>query len=97
MRHRYLVAYDISDPKRLRRTFKKMNGFGDPLQYSVFQCDLSDVERTLMREALGSIINHTEDRVMIVHIGAVDGRGAVAFEFLGVRLDLPAEAAAVIV
>ena len=97
MRHRYLVAYDISDPKRLRRTFKKMNGFGDPLQYSVFSCDLSDVEQTLMKEALGTIINHAEDRVMIVDIGPVDGRGGVAFEFLGVRLDLPAEAAAVIV
>jgi len=97
MRHRYLVAYDICDSKRLRRTFKKMNGFGDPLQYSVFSCDLSDVEQTLMKEALGTIINHAEDRVMIVDIGPVDGRGGVALEFLGVRLDLPAEAAAVIV
>jgi CRISPR-associated protein Cas2 len=97
MRHRYLVAYDISDPKRLKRTYRKMNGFGDPVQYSVFQCDLSDVERTLMKEAIGAIINHAEDRVMIADIGPLDGRGAVAFEFLGVQLARPAEASAVIV
>ena len=29
MRNRYIVAYDVSDGKRLRSVFKKMNGFGD--------------------------------------------------------------------
>lgn len=97
MRHRYLVAYDVCDPKRLRRTYKKMCGFGDALQYSVFQCALSDVELTLMREAIGAIINHAEDRVMIVDVGPLDGRAAVAFQFLGVQWQVPAEAEAVIV
>ncbi len=97
MRHRYLVAYDVSDPKRLRRTYKKMCGFGDPLQYSVFRCDLSDVERTLMTDAIGAIIHHGEDRVMIVDIGPLDGRAAGAFEFLGAGMAQVPEAAAVIV
>ena len=30
MRSRYAVAYDISDPKRLRRVHRVMRGFGDP-------------------------------------------------------------------
>jgi CRISPR-associated protein Cas2 len=97
VRHRYLVAYDVSDPKRLRRTFKKLHGFGDPVQYSVFQCDLSDVERTLMKQVIGAIINHAEDRLMIVDIGPLDGRAALAFEFLGVPLRMPEDASAVIV
>ena len=41
MRNRFLVCYDVSDPKRLARTYREMNGFGDPAQYSVFICDLS--------------------------------------------------------
>ena len=41
MRNRFLVCYDVSDSKRLARTYRKMNGFGDPAQYSVFICDLS--------------------------------------------------------
>ena len=38
MRNRHIVAYDVSDPARLRRVHRKMNGFGDALQYSVFAC-----------------------------------------------------------
>lgn len=97
MRHCYLVAYDVSDPKRLQKTYKKMCGFGDPLQYSVFQCALSDVELTLMKDAIGHIINHAEDRILIVDIGPLDGRAAGAFQFLGVQHRVPAEAEAVIV
>lgn len=88
MRHIYLVAYDVSEDKRLRRTYRRMRGFGDPLQYSVFQCNLSDVERMKMVEALSAIIKHDEDRVMIVDVGPVDGRARMAFDYLGV---VPAE------
>lgn len=85
MRHLYLVAYDVSDDQRLRRVFKKMRGFGDSLQYSVFQCNLSDVERMKMVEALSAIIKHDTDRVMIVDVGPVDGRARMAFDYLGVQ------------
>ena len=97
MRHRYIVAYDVSDPKRLKRTHKAMYGYGDAVQYSVFRCDLSDAELTLMKDAIGAIINHAEDRVMIVDVGPVDGRAAGAFQFLGVSLAPVPEAGAVIV
>ena len=52
MRKRFLVCYDVSDPKRLARTYRKMNGFGEPVQYSVFICDLSSKERVLLEAAL---------------------------------------------
>jgi CRISPR-associated protein Cas2 len=97
MRHRYIVAYDVSDAKRLRRTYKKMCGYGQALQYSVFQCALSDREVILMKGDLLRIINQDEDRVMIVDVGPVEGRAALAFEFLGLRRDVPIEGAAVIV
>ena len=48
MRHRFLVCYDVADPRRLARTYRKMNGFGEPAQYSVFICDLSSKERALL-------------------------------------------------
>ncbi len=97
MRHRYLVAYDVSDDRRLRRTFKTMRGFGDPLQYSVFQCNLSDVEKMKLVEAVSRVIKHDEDRVLIVDVGPVAGRAHVAFEYLGVRPEQEAEREAVIV
>ena len=83
MRNRYIVAYDVSDSKRLRRIFRKMNGFGDALQYSLFACDLSSKERVLMEEALTEIIDLKEDRVIIVDIGSVEGRGVGVVRTLG--------------
>ena len=83
MRNRFIVAYDVSDAKRLRRTHKKMNGFGEPLQYSVFACDLSRKERVLLEEALTEIINLNEDRVLIIDTGPCDGRGGGALKTLG--------------
>lgn len=96
-RRRHLVAYDIADKKRLRRVHRKLNGYGDPLQYSVFVCDLSPVERRLLLRDLVELINHREDRVMLADLGPVDGRAGEAVEFLGVRPAVETEAPAVIV
>ncbi len=96
MRNRYIVAYDVSDGKRLRRIFKKMNGFGDALQYSVFACDLSSKERVLMEEALTEIMDIKEDRVIIIDVGPVEGRGGDVVRTLGHQVK-PKEREALIV
>lgn len=83
MRNRYFVCYDVSDPKRLNRTYRKMLGFGDPAQYSVFVCDLSPKERVLLLEALTDILNLKEDRVLVVDAGPSEGRGSRCYEVLG--------------
>ena len=83
MRSVYLVCYDVADEKRLRRTYKKMRGFGDPLQYSVFRCELSPTEKHIMQEALWGILNWAHDRVMVVELGPVGARGDECVEFWG--------------
>ena len=50
MEHLYIISYDISQPKRWRRVFKIMKGYGEWLQLSVFQCRLSKT-RVLQLEA----------------------------------------------
>lgn len=97
MRHRYLVAYDISDDRRLRQIYKRMHGFGDPLQYSVFRCDLSDVEKLEMIRVIHELIHHEEDRVMIVDVGPAEGRAEVSFEYIGRPPATPERAGPVIV
>lgn len=84
MHNRYLVAYDVVDPKRLRAIYRKLCGFGEHVQYSVFVCDLSTKQRVLLSDAIGSIINAREDRVMIVDLGPVNGRGQDCINVLGV-------------
>ncbi len=83
MRYRYLVCYDIADPKRLRQVYRKMHGFGDAIQYSVFKCDLSPTERVLLLGSLRDLINTREDRIMIVRLGGVDEPADQRVEFLG--------------
>ena len=89
MRNRYLVCYDVSEPRRLERTHKKMHGFGDPVQYSVFICDLSPKERVLLEEALTGVLNLKEDRALIVDVGPAEGRGRDCFTTLGRAGEFP--------
>lgn len=97
MRSVFLVSYDVADDKRLRRAYKTMCGFGDPVQYSVFRCELSPVERQLLKESLWSIMNWSHDRVMLIDLGPVDGRGDTCIEFWGEpRIALPSRGAAVV-
>lgn len=88
-RRRYLVAYDIGDPHRLRSVHSTMKGFGDPLQYSVFICDLSVQEQFGMIQDLGDLIHHAEDRVVIVDLGQLEADPSSRFRFLGRTSLLP--------
>lgn len=83
MRNRFIVSYDISDPKRLRRVHRVMRGYGEALQYSVFRCDLSPSERILLLEALTPEINHRDDQIMLIDLGPADRRGSESIETLG--------------
>lgn len=88
-RKRYLVAYDIRDDRRLRAVHKTMKGYGDPLQYSVFLCDLDPSERVQMKADLRMVMNDWIDSVAIVELGDPRGRGLECFEFLGPTMRLP--------
>ena len=90
------MCYDVSDSKRLARTYRKMNGFGDPAQYSVFICDLSPKERVLLDEALAEVLNLKEDRALIVDLGPSEGRGNKSLTTLGKARDLPRRAAVIV-
>jgi len=83
MRQVYLICYDIADGKRLRKTYRTMCGFGEALQYSVFRCELSSVERLQLQEALWSILNWDHDRVMLANLGPAGSRGDDCLEFWG--------------
>lgn len=83
MRQAYIVTYDISDPRRLRKVFETMKGYGQWIQLSVFRCELSDREKVDLSYKLGGIINHHEDQVLFIDIGPAEGRAGTAIESLG--------------
>jgi CRISPR-associated protein Cas2 len=83
VRNSYIVCYDICDPKRLRQVFKTMRGWGDHLQLSVFECQLTRMDLARLRGQLDQIINHEEDQVLFVDLGPVEGRGDRVIAALG--------------
>ncbi len=83
MRGSYLVCYDICEDKRLRKVFQVMRGYGDHLQYSVFECHLTQIDLVRVRAELSRIINHAEDQVLFVYLGPSEGRGDRVITALG--------------
>lgn len=68
----YIVTYDIADSRRWRRVFKTMNGFGEWLQLSVFQCRLSKRRRAELETRLRDLIKVGQDHVLVIDIGPAD-------------------------
>ena len=96
MRQTFIVSYDVSDPKRLRRVFQLLRGWGDHLQLSVFQCELSPRELVALRAGLAEIIHHDEDQVLFIDVGPVEGRGSTSIEALGRAYTCPERHAIVV-
>lgn len=83
MRHTYIVAYDIADPKRLRKVFRVCQDYGNHLQYSVFECDLSPTEKVELETKLNAAIHQNDDQVLFIELGPVESRGERQITALG--------------
>lgn len=90
-RTRYLLTYDIREPGRLRRVHAVATDFGEPLQYSVFVCDLTEIELLDLKSELLEEMNTREDSVAVIDLGAPATRGIECVHFIGVKRPLPRE------
>jgi CRISPR-associated protein Cas2 len=69
-----------------------MRGYGDHLQYSIFECQLSSFDLINLRIELDFVIHHDEDQVLFVNLGPAEGRGDRVITALGrpyTRMDAP--------
>lgn len=83
MRHVYIVSYDIREPGRLRQVARVVQGYGERLQYSVFRCELTRTELVQLRSELADEIHHTEDQILFIDLGPVEGRGTTVISAIG--------------
>lgn len=83
-RRRYLICYDIADPKRLRHTAKICESYGTRIQFSVFESSLSATLLAKLKAELDSVINHANDQIMFVDMGNDDESTPMSIETLGV-------------
>jgi CRISPR-associated protein Cas2 len=85
-RYLYVLAYDVSDPGRLRKVHKTMTAWGKPLQQSVFRVRSTVRELERLRFELTRILD-ADDRLMVVRLCpgcaarvSVRGKGVEPFE-----------------
>ena len=64
-KHFYVVTYDISDDKRRAQVVKLMESIGMRMNYSVFECMLTDIQYKSMCKRLAKIVVRKEDCVNI--------------------------------
>jgi CRISPR-associated protein Cas2 len=60
-----VVSYDIPDDRRRTRLAHALKDFGERVQYSVFECRLTDDQVDLLRESVLREIEAEEDRVRV--------------------------------
>lgn len=70
--HLYVVTYDIGDARRWRAVYGLMNGYGEWVQLSVFQCRLSRRRHAELIATLDDIIDASQDHVVIIDVGAAE-------------------------
>lgn len=81
-----VVAYDIPDDRRRGKVAKVLEGYGERLQYSVFECRLTKVQYLRLRERLRELIVVDEDAVSFYFLCAED---VDKIERMGGRRPLP--------
>ena len=82
----WLVAYDISHPKRLRKVARACEDFGIRKQYSVFLCRLGPTDFIRLRSRLHELIDLKEDQVLFMPLC---GKCIVQIEALGRPTEAP--------
>ena len=63
----YVISYDITDPVRWRKVFKRLNGYGRRLQYSIFRCRLTRIEIEKLRWELEKELS-ADDKLLILNV-----------------------------
>lgn len=58
-----VISYDIPDDKRRTKIHKILKSYGQWMQFSVFECDLSETEYAKLRSRLSKLIKPDQDSV----------------------------------
>lgn len=58
-----VVAYDVADDTRRTRLHTLLLGYGDPVQESLFECEVTERQRRTLRRRVARTIVPAVDRV----------------------------------
>lgn len=66
----YLIGYDIADPKRLQRIYRRMTHYATPIQYSVFLFEGTDKLLKACLDDVMAIFQKKEDDLRVYPLPA---------------------------
>ena len=74
-----LVTYDVdttdkSGQRRLRRVAQACLDYGQRVQNSVFECELTEVQFCILKERIDEIIDHSLDSIRFYHLNRSENR-----------------------
>jgi len=69
-----VIAYDIHDDARRRRLAQLLEGYGERVQKSVFECHLDLRTLNALRRRLTRLVDPETDRLRIYRLCPKDGR-----------------------
>lgn len=75
-RFRYVIAYDIPSDKRRLKVARALEGHGERVQYSVFECQLTRKQFAALWKELGGLIEPKEDSVRAYRLCAACAKWA---------------------
>ena len=64
----YIISYDIPDDRRRTKVAKVLLGFGERVQFSVYECYLDKKQILLLRSRLIKLVKEAEDNVRIYNL-----------------------------
>ncbi|MGF1567008.1 MAG: CRISPR-associated endonuclease Cas2 [Nodosilinea sp.] len=66
----YLITYDIPSDKRRKKVSDLLEGYGQRVQYSVFECMLESAKFKELKERLAKRVNLEEDSIRFYPLSA---------------------------
>ena len=73
-KRKFLICYDIVDDKRLRKVHKLLSTMAMPVQYSVFEAELSNAQLQQLKEQLLPCIKSDADKLTIYRLFKVNAK-----------------------
>jgi CRISPR-associated protein Cas2 len=64
-----VISYDISDDKRRTKIHSLLKSYGEWVQYSVFECELTNTEYARLRSRFDKLIKPDEDNANFYLLG----------------------------
>lgn len=60
-----VISYDIPEDKRRNKVHKALKSYGQWIQYSVFECDLSATQYAKLQARLSKLIKPDQDSIRL--------------------------------